>query len=311
MAPGVSKGRWDRSAELGVGWGLRLSFWVHRHLGRWPFRAVILFPVLYFFATRADRRKASAEYLGRLHAAGVLERAPGARTVLRHFWTFAETAVDKLLAWDPAWDGGRVRFFGHEPLLESLARGQGFLLVGSHIGNLEVGRALGLLHKGRKITVLVHTLHAGRFNELMRSINPQSQVDLLQVTDVGPGTAALLKERIDQGGVVLIAGDRVPVGGGRTVLAGLLGAPAEFPIGPWVLASVLECPVHLYFCLGGAGAWDMHYEPFAERVKLERGRRDADLGELASRYASRLEHYCSLAPLQWGNFHSPWPENHP
>jgi len=46
-------------------------------------------------------------------------------------------------------------------------------------------------------------------------------------------------------------------------------------------------------------------------VKLERGRRDADLGELASRYASRLEHYCSLAPLQWGNFHSPWPENHP
>jgi len=305
----VRAGHWARSAELGAGWGMAFTFWVHRRLGRWPFRGVLLFVVAYFYASQPARRRASKEYLGRLQALG---QGPGcgAWAVWRHFWAFAETAVDKLLAWDPAWDGGRVTFHGHQPLLDSLARGRGFLLVGSHLGNLEVGRALGRLHKGRPITVLVHTLHARRFNDLMRKVNPSSQVDLIQVTEVGPGTAALLRERIDAGGIVLIAGDRVPVGGsGRGVVkAPFLGADAAFPLGPWVLASVLECPVHLYFCLGGSGAWDMHYEPFAERVSLPRGHRERAAQALAARFAERLGHYCGQAPLQWGNFHSPWSE---
>jgi predicted LPLAT superfamily acyltransferase len=289
---------------------MRFTFWVHRRLGRLPFRAVLLFVVGYFYLAQPQRRQASREYLGRLKQALNAGPGPSAWAVWRHFWAFAETAVDKLLAWDPAWDGGDVTFHGHQPLLDRLAAGKGFLLVGSHLGNLEVGRALGRLHKGRPITVLVHTLHAQKFNDLMRSINPRSQVDLIQVTQMGPATAALLRERIDAGGVVLIAGDRVPVGGGArgVVRAPLLGAEAAFPLGPWVLASVLECPVHLYFCLGGAGRWDMHFEPFADKVLLPRGGREQAAQALAARYAERLGYYCSLAPLEWGNFHSPWSE---
>lgn len=305
----MSRSPWAGRAELGAGWGLAFAFWVHRRLGRWPFRALLVFVVGYFYLTQPQRRRASREYLGRLKAAG---HGPGAGApgVARHFWVFAETAVDKLLAWDPAWDGGQVTFHGHQPLLDSLAQGRGFLLVGSHLGNLEVGRALGRLHEGRPITVLVHTLHARRFNDLMRRVNPRSQVDLIQVTELGPGTAALLRERVDAGGVVLIAGDRVPVGGGsRGVLrVPFLGADASFPVGPWVLAGVLECPVHLYFCLGGAGRWDMHYEPFSDRVLLPRSGREQALRGLTARYAERLGHYCASAPLQWGNFDSPWSE---
>ena len=47
--------------------------------------------------------------------------------------------------------------------------------------------------------------------------------------------------------------------------------------------------------------------PFAERIAwAQRTSRDAVIAEHAQRYASRLEHYLRLAPLQWFNFYRFW-----
>ena len=73
-----------------------------------------------------------------------------------------------------------------------------------------------------------------------------------------------------------------------------------------MLASLLECPVFLFFCLGRRGAYHLHYEPFADKVALERSTRRRELEALAGRYAGRLSYYCTQAPLLWGNLYRFW-----
>jgi predicted LPLAT superfamily acyltransferase len=301
---------WAGKAELGGPLlGMRLVFELRRRLGLWPFRLAIAPVVGYFFLTLPARRRASREYLRRLWAEGGDLAKPSAWTVLKHFWFFAETSLEKILAWDPTAPAPKVTPYGRQAVDEILAQGRGVLLIGSHLGNMEVARSLARGERQVKVNVLVHTRHAARFNALMAQINPQSQVSLFQVSGFGPETVMQLRSKVDQGEVVLIAGDRVPLkaeAGQGIVWAPFLGLPAPWPIGPYVLASVLECPVFLFFCLGQQGRYEIHYEAFADKLALPRPSRQQALAACAARYAERLGFYCKRAALQWANFYPFW-----
>ncbi|MGE5489800.1 MAG: glycosyltransferase family 2 protein, partial [Actinomycetota bacterium] len=76
--------------------------------------------------------------------------------------------------------------------------------------------------------------------------------------------------------------------------------------GPFILAALLECPVFLFFCTREADGYHVHFEPFAERIELPRGRRVEAIAALAQRYADRLAALCRRAPFQWFNFFDFW-----
>jgi predicted LPLAT superfamily acyltransferase len=297
---------WAERAEIGSALGMRFLFEVSRRLGRWPFRIAVVPVVLYFFLTQASKRAASREFLERLYAHMGSKEKPSSFVVFKHFLVQGESILERVLAWDPRTIPPRTVRHGREAVAGVLDQGRGVLIIGSHLGNMEVARNLALTERKVPVNVLVHTRHNPRFISLMSRINPDSQMSLIQVSDMGPGTAMMLKDKIDAGEVVLIAGDRVPLDGKGVTSAPFLGHPAPWPIGPYVLASVLECPVFLLFCLGGNGSFDIHYEPFAEKLTLNRATRREELAALARRYAERLSHYCTLAPLSWGNVYRFW-----
>ena len=306
VAAAAAPSHWANRAEIGSVLGMRILFGVRRGLGRWPF-LIALFPVvLYFFTTQPAKRRDSRQYLERLRAHMGLPGRPSSLMVLRHFLAVGEGFLDRILAWDPRSKAAAFSRHGREAVARHLDEGRGVLLIGSHLGNLEAARHMVLSRRVAKVNVLVHTRHNPGFLSLMERINPDSQLALIQVSEITPATAISLKEKVDAGEVVLIAGDRVPLDGKGIAWAPFLGHDAPWPIGPYVLASLLECPVFLIFCLGGAGAYDLHYEPFAERLTLERSRRREQLAEYARRFAGRLSHYCTVAPLLWSNVYPFW-----
>lgn len=288
-------------AELGSAWGLGFLYFVYRRFGRWPFRIVLAPVVGYFLVFAGAQRRASAEYLRR---AGV--RGPLPLAVLRHFWTFAEAVLDKLVAWKGGIRAEDVSYEGRDPVQAALSQGRGLLLIGSHLGNLEVCRVMARLRPGLVVHILVHTRNAENFNRLLKRLDPTGGVNLVQVSEFGAGQAAWLSERIGLGEVVLIAGDRRPVGGGRTLPAEFLGAPAPFSQGPFALAGALSCPVFLMFCLKQGGRFRIIYEPFADLIQLPRAGREDALRNAVQRYALRLQHHCLAAPYQWFNFYPFW-----
>lgn len=300
---------WWRMAERGSHVGISLLALSCRLFGR-RFTALWLHPVVaYFLLTGRTARMASAEYFSRLgnSAPECDVPQPGWLSAYRHMLAFAQSGFDKFGAWS-----GRVNAadmtFDDPAAFEALARsGQGALVIGAHLGNLEMTRALAVRSARAKITAIVYTGHARRFNSVLASANSQFAQRLIEVSDFGPETAMMMQERIDAGELLVIVGDRVPAtDSGRTTEARFLGESAPFAQGPYVLAHALGCPVYLFFCLKERTGYHLYFEPFAERIDLPRRERALHLASWAQRYASRLEHYCRKAPYQWFNFFDFW-----
>jgi predicted LPLAT superfamily acyltransferase len=186
---------------------------------------------------------------------------------------------------------------------------QGGILIGSHLGNLEVARALASKKYTRRMNVLVFTQHAQSFNRALKDVNPKVDIDLIQVTDIDMGLTILLKERIEQGEFVVIVGDRTSVTQpGQTIEQDFLGKPASFALGPWILASVLECPVYFLFCLKNPndGHYDLYLNHACDQLKLPRKSRREALQPVLKAYSETLEKLAMRYPYQWFNFFDFW-----
>ena len=298
---------WARLAERGSYWGLALTFSIYRILGR-AIARLLLFPItIWFFITGAKARRASHDYLNRIHRAGALAEPPTVIDAFRHFYSFAETALDKVEAWTGRIAADRIDF-PNQCELEQLARsGQGALFITAHLGNIELARAVGTNAGWKKINAIVYTEHAQKFNSLLNKMHPQSALNLIHISSFGVDTAISLKEKIDAGEWVFIVGDRTPVSSsGRVVMANFLGSPAPFAIGPYMLAHLMACKVYLIFCVRKKERFHIYLEPFAEKIEIPSRTRQAAIEKWAALYAERLAYYTMKTPYQWFNFYNYW-----
>ena len=93
----------------------------------------------------------------------------------------------------------------------------------------------------------------------------------------------------------------------KTTQCNFLGAPATFPAGPILLASMTHCPVILFFGLyRGGNRYEIYFEHFADEIELARDRRIEGIEEWMQRYVARVEHHARSAPYNWFNFYPFW-----
>ncbi|MEO7996367.1 MAG: acyltransferase [Gemmatimonadaceae bacterium] len=307
----MNRRHWANIGEVTSVTGIKALFLVHRIFGRWPFRLFVYPAVLFYILRHPLARISSRKYLRRVYASANQSRTVTLWDSVRHFASFAENILDKLRIWAGEMKQSDVVFHDYDVINDRVLAGQGGLIIVTHLGNVEVTRALPTRKNGVRLNVLVHTKHAQTFNKLLADLDPASTLNILQVTDISPDTVIRLKERVDRGEYIVIAGDRVPISDNpRVAPAPFLGETAGFPVGPYVLASLLECPTYLLFCLPEQGTYHVYFERFHERIVLRRANREAALSTLATEFAARLAHYCRQAPLQWFNFYDFWDMSH-
>lgn len=288
--------------------GMRFVLFVQRILGRNICFLLMLPVTLFYFCLRPSARFASKEYLKNLtEYFPDLQLKANTLTSFMHFLAFTSAILDKLAIWNQKITIKDVTVVGRETFLNMAKERQGAVILASHLGNIEVARALISLSQHRKLNVLMHTKNSKAFSKLIEDLSGDSQVQLLEVTEVGPAMAILLEQKIELGELVCIVGDMVPVSGeGRTVDCEFLGKKAKFAQGPIILASLLACPVFTLFCVKIDKRYHIYFEHFADRVLLKRQQRQAMIQEYAQQFAFRLELYCKKAPLQWFNFYKYW-----
>jgi predicted LPLAT superfamily acyltransferase len=299
---------WAHRKERGVVWGMRFLLRIYLLFGRRVLHLFLYPVVIYYWLTNRQARQASQAYLDRLS-----DFAPSLKLTgsffwsFRHFISFADAMIDKLAAWSGALLPADVHYFGRHELLAGIRNGQGAVLLGSHLGNLEVCRIIADFDKTIRINVLVHTKHARKFNRLLKQISDNSRLHMIQVTEITPATAMLLSDKIEAGELVIIAADRTPVSNRQRVTkVDFLGAEALFPQGPFILAFLMKCPVYTVFCLKQQGKHVIYFDPFSEMLKLPRKTREQAMQQIIQRYAERLQAYCLKEPLQWFNFYDFW-----
>lgn len=309
-----SSTHWAQQQEVKGLWGMRLMLLVWRLLGRKAF-SLLLYPVVgVYWLTASTTRKASQSWISRVRAQLISRRmpVPSNLTSYQHFLRFGGAMLDKIASWRGELHVGRDVVFapGAEETL-NISDPRGKLLLASHLGDVEACRALAQLQGSKTINALVFSDNAQRFKQIMEEMAPQAGLNLLPVNDIGPDTAILLKEKLDRGEWIAIVGDRIAVntqrgGEWRVCWSRFMGQVAPFPQGPFILASILHCPVDLIFALRQQEKLHIHCEPFADPLLLPRATRQQALQNTVDRYAERLEHYALQSPLDWFNFFDFW-----
>jgi predicted LPLAT superfamily acyltransferase len=310
---GVRRGHWSRLEERGAVIGMKILFAGYKLFGRVVFR-IMLFPVItYYYLTSSSARRASRKFLDRVEAAR--ERVDGQPSErlngFRHFLQFGESILDKTAQWAGVRSKETVRYARPDIYDTIVNSPRGGVFIGSHLGNLETLRAFGDIEQGLTVNALVFTRHSPKFMEFLEQASPEAVSNIMQVDSLGPESIIRMQSKIEAGEWIAMVADRTSItDAGRSATCDFLGQTAHFPEGPFILASLLDCPVYFLFCLKDGSQYVVHLEKVADRLELPRATRQEDLQEVAQRFASLLEKHCLAFPYQWYNFFDFWQEPH-
>ena len=299
---------WSQLEENGVVWGMQILLKLYLLLGRNVLQ-FFLYPVVsYYWLINQQGRKASRQYIRRVIAYSKPSTLQDSwLSSYQHFIHFANALIDKLAAWTGSISLKDVEYHNREAVIKHIEAGQGLFVFGSHLGNLEVCQVVSSLRKNVNVNVLLHTKHADKFNRLLKQYSNLDGLNLIQVTDMNAATAMMLQDKIEDGELIVVAVDRTPVAKqGRVVYVDFLGEQAAFPQGPFILASLLKCPVYTLFCLREQDKLGIYFEHFSDGLNFPRKQREETIQQCVQQYANILQRYCLKAPLQWFNFYDFW-----
>lgn len=314
-------------------WALSSLIWVYDHLGKRAYRLCIIVIVICFWATHPLHRKYSAvfirhyrRYVAALEREGKLppDAYKGRVNTFSNILTFATSLMTRALAWSGRFtiDDIRSADSAHERMLKAAEHGA--FIIGSHVGNMEMLRAMNDQLTKKKINVLKMSSVYKGFAGYLKSLNSGYGLNIIEIDDISPdtdeesvrekafaGTIAIgieLEERVRNGEWVVMLGDRVIDRNTRYVEADFLGEKARFPDGPWIMASMLDVPCYVMHAVHDqrSGSIMLYFREIG-KVVLPRGEnRQEALRKYVADYAAELERIIVRSPLDWGNFYDFW-----
>lgn len=188
---------------------------------------------------------------------------------------------------------GEVR--GREHLAAASAPERGLIVATAHLGNWELGGRLLSREGGR----VIHVVLSAEEDPAVQAWLRRDTEGVHFVTREAPTTSLTLLAALRRNEIVAVQGDRA-AGGRADEPVPFFGAPAPFPIGPFLLARASGAPVLPAFCPLGEGAtYQVSLEP---PIWVRPGGEEAGLRQ----FVAVIERYISAYPEQWFNFYDVW-----
>ncbi|NKB61071.1 MAG: hypothetical protein GKR95_02655 [Gammaproteobacteria bacterium] len=330
---------WTERKEISNKSGISILLFFMKLVGP-GFVKVLVIPVaFYYYLSSKETRRVSKRYLTRVHkairdsrfteasqnntreipatalrysVAGLLglDRAQKVRWfhVYRHILAFSHSMVDRMFAWKYGLPESKYKGSDFDCLAEVLdGKGKGAIILVSHLGNFDVAISRSHLNPETTFNIVINMRHSQTFNQFRGKIFSEKKVRFIDPQDITPMTMIDLSQRIDQGEILVIAADRTTTSDSSTSVGiKFLGAEANFPIGPFVLAHLLQSPVYTLFSIRKSGNFLIDFKLFKSQIQLPRSNRQAAITCYAAQYANQLESNCKRYPFQWYNFFDFW-----
>lgn len=179
--------------------------------------------------------------------------------------------------------------------LDAAADGRGVVVVTAHLGNWELGGRM----LARQLARFTHVVVAAEADPRVEDFLRGGAAPVRFHRRGAPAAVLPLVPALRRGDVVAMQGDRA-LGTRGDVLVPFFGAPAPFPLGPFILARAAGVAVVPAFCVLGA---DRRYtvrvgEPIEVKPAAE--------PEALARWVAALEAEVARHPEQWFNFFDVW-----
>ena len=212
---------------------------------------------------------------------------------------FAEVIIDKFAMF--AGRKFKVEVVGDEKYQEYAARPEGFIQLSSHIGNYEIA-GYTLVCKDKCINPVLYGGEGVQVMENRGNMFGRTNIHMIRML---PDMAYLFEidEALNRGEVVSFAADRF-MGGARHITLDFFGRKAEFPQGPFSVATMRGLDV-LAINVMKTG-W-VSYKIFVTPLEYDKqASRKEQIGQLSGAYVAELEKMLRAYPHQWFNFYDFW-----
>ena len=228
-------------------------------------------------------------YFHRRHNKGILSAFLSTYLTFRQF---GQVVIDRFAVYA----GKQFEFVieGNDVVMEAMRRGNGCIMLSSHIGNYEMAgyflkptrRMYALMFGGEKNTVMENRKRQFEANGIEIITHTDDWSYLYQINDA-----------LTDGNMLTLMADR-NFGSDKSVTCEVLGAPASLPLGPFAIASMYtQATVVAVFVMKDS----CHkYHIFVKQ--LTAGKKD----EYATLFAAELTKIVKLYPHQWYNFFEFW-----
>ncbi|PKI13863.1 LpxL/LpxP family acyltransferase [Colwellia sp. 12G3] len=302
---------WSKVTERGSMFGIETLIFIYKIFGKGLFKVCLTPVMFYFYLTGRSARQAVWYYLDNYHVCQGQAKKTGLAKFnegFKVFFSFGLSIIDKFDAWLGKVSIDDIDIVGDEGYKMLSSGNKGAVIFSAHLGNMEVCRAIFSHGDNKKpLNVITYNEHTPSFNNFLKKVNAESAINFIHINNFGPDDSIKLKQKIEDGEVVVIFADRTSVNNPNSVsFAPFLGEDAPFAVGPFALATIMDCPVFTIFCLKEKGRYRTYIEKLADPVKVKRKERQQYFNDLTKRFAQRLEKHVLLAPYQWYNFFNFW-----
>lgn len=276
--------------------------WMHKHLIRflrfidvrvmYVFSAIFVIPVVLIVN---PSRRTAYRYFRMRQGFGRLKSVW--ETYVNHC-RFAEVVIDRFAMY-----AGR-KFNVSVPDMDrfnSLAsRPEGFVMMSSHVGNYEIA-GYSLVSEKKSINAVVYEFEKESVMQNRGEMFGRTNVNMIALKQ-DMSHLFEINSMLDSGNIVSFPTDRSM--GGRVITCDFLGAPAEFPQGPFSVATMRGLDVLAVNVM--KTGW-VDYTIYVTRLQYDKtaGRRE-QIDQLSRAYVAELEKRVKQYPAQWYNFFEFW-----
>jgi predicted LPLAT superfamily acyltransferase len=220
------------------------------------------------------------------------------RMVYKSYYTFGQTILDKISISAGMKSKFTYEFDGVEKLIHLLEEKKGGVLISAHIGNFEIAEHFfSEIDVNFQINLVTTDLEHSTIKNYLEKISKKSTIKIIIIRDdlshIFEINAALARNEL-----VCFTGDRY-FEGVKSLKEKLLNQEANFPAGPFLIASRLKVPVVFVYVMKEP---NLHYHLYTREANVSH----RDEKGLLKAYTESVESMLKKYPLQWFNYFDFW-----
>lgn len=285
---------WDGKSK-GSLLGYKIFVYCIKKLGIKAAYSVLIFVAFYYFIFEKRSNKAIFYYFNKRLGYSYLKSI---WSVYKSYFVFGQTIIDKTAISAGLRDKFTYEFDGVELLKKLLAEKKGGVLISAHVGNFEIAEHFfGEIDLDFQINLVTTDMEHSVIKEYLESVTKKSSIKFIIVKD-DLSHIFEINNALANNELICFTGDRY-FEGTKTLTEELLGQEANFPAGPFLIASRLKVPVLFVYVMKEA---NLHYHLYARESEAKH----RDEKGLLTAYANSVEKMLAKYPLQWFNYFDFW-----
>ena len=258
---------------------------------------LLLYPVVaYYVLFSTNSNRAIKDYFSRLEA---YAKSDVKTSLFESYYNMGQALIDKIAIISGSKSKIDIIHEGVDHLTEMDVNKTGGFLISAHLGNWEIA---GHLMKRFSIPVNIVLLD-GEEEQIKKVMDNAMGERHFKTIPIKKDMSHMFKihQAARNKELICIHGDRF-LPGSKTLETSFLGYNAEFPAGPFVMASKLDLPVSFVY---GMKETLTQYHFYCTKPILGQSSKN----ELLKSYVNKLEEMVLRYPNQWFNFYPFWKNN--